>query len=79
MAPPWRLLNFQNYQFDKFNLMTRRFNHQNDIIYRNVAPNICLQYGQICSTFTGNSVPLSETIFIECTNVLSFQTVNRAS
>ena len=77
MAPPWRLMNFQN--FDRFDLITRRFNHQNDIIYRNVAPNICLQFGQICSTFTGNSVPLSETIFMECTNVLSFRTVNRAS
>ena len=77
VGPPWRLMNFQN--FDRFDLITRRFNHQNDIIYRNVAPNICLQFGQICSTFTGNSVPLFETIFMECTNVLSFQTDNRAS
>ena len=79
-AAMWRrhggLWTFKTYQFDRFNLITRRFNHQNDIIYRNVAPNIvCLQFVQICSTFTGNSVPLSETIFMECTNVLSFQTV----
>ena len=83
LAAMWRrhggFLTFKTYQFDKFNLITKRFNHQNDIIYRNVAPNICLQYGQICSTFTGNSVPLFETIFMECTNVLLFQTVNRAS
>ena len=59
-------------EFDRFNLITRRFNHQIDIIYRNVAPNICLQFGQICSTFTGNSVPLSETIFMECKNVRMF-------
>ena len=62
---------------DRFNLIARRFNHQNDIIYRNVVPNICLQFVQICSTFTGNFVPLSETIFMECTNVLSLQTVNK--
>ena len=40
------------------------------ISYRNVAPNICLQFVQICSTFTGNSVPLSETIFMDCTGVI---------
>ena len=48
--------------------MTRRFNHQNDIFYRNVALNKCLQFVHICSDF----VPL---LFQNRRNTYSFETI----